>query len=84
MSSQGDEYSYVSEFVGKLRAESERVPVHVYTELTMMTDEAARDVWKNRNSGRAVAPQYVCSGEEDPSQPLILQACGRHYFEWWP
>lgn len=82
MSSQRNEYSNASEFVGKLRAECERVPVHVYTRLSMMTDETARDVWKNKGSGHDAAPQYVLSSAGDLSLTLSLQATGRHYFTW--
>ena len=82
MSSQRNEYSYASQFVGKLRAESDRVPIHVSTRLRMMTDEAAREVEKNKSSGHDVAPQYVFSNAEDLPLPRSLQGTGRHYFTW--
>lgn len=83
MSSQRTEYSYASQFVGKLRAECERVPIRVYTRLRMMTDETAREIRENKSSGYDVAPQYVFASAEDLSLPPGLQATGHHYFKWW-
>jgi len=82
MSSQRNEYSYASEFVGKQRAESDRVPVHVYTRLRMMTDETAREVRKNKSPDHDTAPQYVFSSGGDLPLHPSLQAMGRHYFTW--
>lgn len=82
MSSQRNEYSYASEFVGKLRVESERVPVHVYTRLSTMTDEAAGEVWQDKGPGHEAAPQYIVSSAGDLPFLPSLQATGRHYFTW--
>ena len=82
MSSQRNEYSYASQFVGKRRAESDRIPVHVNTRLRMMTDETAREVRENKSPEHVVAPKYVFSSQGDlPLHPSLL-AMGRHCFTW--
>ena len=81
MSSQRNEYSYTSQFVGKLRAESDRVPVHVYTRLRMMTGETASEVRKHEGPDHDV-PQYAFSNGGDLPLHPILQGTGRHYFTW--
>ncbi len=80
MSSPND-YTYMNEFAGNLRAESEPVPVQVKTTLRIATDATGRDLQKYKSRAYDAAPQYVFGGGNLPLHPS-LQAQGRHDFTW--
>ena len=82
MSSEQNEYSYTSQFAGTLRAESDRIPFHVYTMLRVRTDRTTSSVGNGEDSGREAAPQYVLSNVGDPLLPPGRLATGRHCFKW--
>jgi hypothetical protein len=76
-----NDYTFAKEFVGKLRAASDLVPVRVNTRLRVMTEETAREV-REYISGATGIPRYVFNGGGDLPLHPSLQAFGRHYFNW--
>jgi len=82
MSSEQNEYSYTSQFAGTLRAESDRIPLHVYTRLRMRTGGAASEVRNGKDFGHEAATQYALCNEGDPLLTPSRLATGCHYFKW--
>jgi hypothetical protein len=79
MSSQSNQVAYSNEFVGNLPGHADPVPVRVFTNLRMMTNEAMREL-KGRPADSA--PTYVFHHDENlPMHPSLL-AMGAHYFTW--